>query len=151
MPCTGAPDEICGGPSLINIYVAKDLQSLEPVRIPLVCPRLHIQGGGGKVDGFCLVVRLRASGELERADDEDVDVDDNGNHESAFDDDDDEDDDDANNDGNHESVFDDNNDDDADTANDHEAAFDDNVAPPGHVVDHECRALHVNRGDAGRL
>lgn len=30
MPCMGAPGEICGGPSLINIYVAKDLQSLEP-------------------------------------------------------------------------------------------------------------------------
>ncbi|KAI0816540.1 WSC domain-containing protein [Xylaria sp. FL0064] len=30
MPCNGQSDEICGGPARLSLYVAKDLQSLEP-------------------------------------------------------------------------------------------------------------------------
>ncbi|KAI0971078.1 WSC domain-containing protein [Xylaria arbuscula] len=34
VPCNGNPDEICGGPSRLSLYVAKDLQSLEPCGTP---------------------------------------------------------------------------------------------------------------------
>ncbi|RYC54200.1 hypothetical protein CHU98_g12008 [Xylaria longipes] len=34
MPCNGNPDEICGGPARLSLYVAKDLQSLEPCGTP---------------------------------------------------------------------------------------------------------------------
>ncbi|KAI1354459.1 WSC domain-containing protein [Xylaria sp. FL0043] len=34
MPCNGQSDEICGGPARLSLYVAKDLQSLEPCGTP---------------------------------------------------------------------------------------------------------------------
>ncbi|RWA14211.1 hypothetical protein EKO27_g890 [Xylaria grammica] len=34
MPCNGNPDETCGGPARLSLYVAKDLQSLEPCGTP---------------------------------------------------------------------------------------------------------------------
>ncbi|TGJ81450.1 hypothetical protein E0Z10_g7326 [Xylaria hypoxylon] len=34
MPCNGNSDETCGGPSRLSLYVAKDLESLEPCGTP---------------------------------------------------------------------------------------------------------------------
>ncbi|KAI1194905.1 WSC domain-containing protein [Nemania serpens] len=34
MPCNGNSDQICGGPARLSLYVAKDLQSLEPCGAP---------------------------------------------------------------------------------------------------------------------
>ncbi|KAF1987032.1 WSC-domain-containing protein [Aulographum hederae CBS 113979] len=36
MPCNGNADEVCGGPSLLNLYVAKNLESAEPCAPPPV-------------------------------------------------------------------------------------------------------------------
>ncbi|KAI0402703.1 WSC domain-containing protein [Xylaria palmicola] len=34
IPCNGNPDQTCGGPARLSLYVAKDLQSLEPCGTP---------------------------------------------------------------------------------------------------------------------